>query len=76
MVALIWLGTKGQCTKVGTRSRQGGVASTRVSETFELNLQNPPLHNFYRFFQDLIGCKLVAINLDQPISYILFPSAG
>ena len=30
----------------------------------------PPLHNFYEFFQDLTGCKLVAINLDRPVSYI------
>ena len=30
------------------------------------------LHNFYRFSQDLTGCKLVAINLDRPISYIFF----
>ena len=33
---------------------------------------NPPLHNFYRFFQDLTGCKLVAIYLDRPISYFFF----
>ena len=30
------------------------------------------LHNFYRFSQDLTGCKLVAINLDRPISYNFF----
>ena len=29
---------------------------------------NLSLHNFYRFFQDLTGCKLVAIHLDRPIS--------
>jgi len=33
---------------------------------------NPALNNFYRFFQDLTGCKLVAINLEWPISYIFF----
>ena len=33
-------------------------------------VKNPPLHNFYRFFQDLTGCKLVVIHLDRPISYI------
>jgi hypothetical protein len=42
---------------------------------------NLPLHNFFRFCQDLTGCKLVAIHLDQPISCILFfkyffPSVG
>ena len=31
-----------------------------------------PLHNFYRFSQDLTGCKLVAMNLDQPISFFWF----
>jgi hypothetical protein len=30
----------------------------------------PPLHNFYRYFQDSTGCKLVAIHLDRPISCI------
>jgi hypothetical protein len=25
---------------------------------------------FYRFSEDFTGCKLVAIHLDQPISYI------
>jgi hypothetical protein len=39
----------------------------RDLETFELNQLNPPLHNFYRFFHDVTGCKLVAINLDRPI---------
>ena len=44
-----------------------------VRETFELNqLKSAPLHNFYRFLQDLTGCKLVAIHLDQPISYTFF----
>jgi hypothetical protein len=33
---------------------------------------NPPLHDFYRFFEDLTACKLVAIDLDRPISYIFF----
>jgi hypothetical protein len=28
------------------------------------------------FFQDLTGCKLVAIHLDRPIYNIIFPSAG
>jgi hypothetical protein len=35
-----------------------------------------PFTNFYRFFHDLTGCKLVVINLDQPISYICFSSVG
>jgi hypothetical protein len=33
---------------------------------------NPPLHNFYRFLQDLTGYKLVAMNLDWPISDYYF----
>jgi hypothetical protein len=44
----------------------------RVRETFELNQLNLPLRNFYRFFQDLTGCKLVAIHLDRPTSYTFF----
>jgi hypothetical protein len=48
----------------------------RVRETFERNqLQSirPFDHNFYRFSQDLMGCKFVAIHLDRPIlSYISF----
>ena len=45
----------------------------RVQETFELHQLKSAPFNFYRFFfQDLTGCKLVAINLDWPISYIFF----
>ena len=46
--------------------------TSKVQETFELNQLNPPLHNFYWFFQELTGCKFVAIKLDMPISYFLF----
>jgi hypothetical protein len=48
------------------------VRGVRVRETFELNQLKSALHNFYRFFQDLTGCKLVAISVNQPISYIFF----
>ena len=43
----------------------------RVRETFELNQLNPPIQNFYLFFQNSTGCKLVVITLDQPMSYII-----
>jgi hypothetical protein len=49
----------------------------RVRETFERNqLQSirPFDHNFYRFSQDLMGCKFVAIHLD--IILYFFSSAG
>jgi hypothetical protein len=42
----------------------------RVRETFELNqLESAPS---LPVFQDLTGCKLVAIHLDWPKSYIFF----
>jgi hypothetical protein len=47
-----------------------------VQETFELNqLKSGPsqlLPGF--FFQNLTGCKLLAINLDWPISYRHLPN--
>ena len=52
-----------------TQKREN-VVKPRVWETFELNqLKSVPSH-FYRFFEDLTACKLVAINLDRPISYM------
>jgi len=47
----------------------------RVGEAFELNqLKSAPsqLLPGVFFFQDLTGCKLVANNLDWPISYFFF----
>ena len=35
-----------------------------------------PFTTSTRFCQDLTACKLVAIDLNRPISYIFFPSAG
>jgi hypothetical protein len=54
----------------GTYRYTGSGVRRLLSSTSE----NPPLHhNFDRFFfQDITGCKLVAVNLDRPISYILF----
>jgi hypothetical protein len=60
------------------------LASIRVRETFELNqLKSTPsqllsgfflvfFFHFFHFFQHLTGCKLVAINLDRPISFFFF----
>ena len=45
----------------------------RVRETFELNQRKPaPSQLLPVFFQDLTGCKLVAIHLDRPMSYAFF----
>ena len=52
--------------------QSGIIILVRFRETFELNQLKSTLHNFYWFFQDLTGCKLVVINLDRPISYIFF----
>jgi hypothetical protein len=45
----------------------------KVWETFELNqLKSAPSQVLPIFFQDLTGCKLVAINLDRPISFLFY----
>jgi hypothetical protein len=48
----------------------------RVEQHNDLDTsQNPHLHNFYRFSQDLTGCKLVA--MIGPANILsLFSSAG
>ena len=47
-----------------------------VWETFELNQLKSAPSQLLPVFQDLTGCKLVAIHLDRPISYICFLSAS
>ena len=47
-----------------------------VRETFELNQLKSAPSQLLPFFQDLTDCKLVAINVDRPISYIFFLSVG
>jgi hypothetical protein len=44
----------------------------RVQETFELTQLKSAPSQLLPNFQGLIGCKLVAINLNRPISYIVF----
>jgi hypothetical protein len=67
------------CCPTATPARRGRVVFLvacpegrgRVRETFELNqLKSGPSQLLPGFFQNLTGCKLVAINLDWPISYI------
>jgi hypothetical protein len=49
----------------------------RVEQHNDLDTsQNPHLHNFYRFSQDLTGCKLVAIDWTSqyPIYFFQVPA--
>ena len=46
--------------------------SLRVRETLELNQLKSAPSQLLPFFQDLTGCKLVAIHLDWQISSLFF----
>jgi hypothetical protein len=49
-----------------------GQGLPRVRETFELNQLKSTASQLLPVFQDLTGCKLVAVHLDRPISYAFF----
>ena len=50
----------------------GTVSGPRAQETFELNQLKSTASQLLPVFQDLTGCKLVAIHLEWPISYFFF----
>jgi hypothetical protein len=59
-------------TRIGENRQLVTDDRTRVRETFELNqLKSAPSQHLL-VFPGLTGCKLVAVNLDRPISYTFF----